>query len=145
MWLIETYSREIERYGGNKLISYYEAYFCQESEDILSLIEKKKMRYDEDLDFEIVNKIIILLDVFGYSRVDQLELFSTIDRNSYRGYFKKYRREIFKISTTKKNVNESYMNSLLNYKNALLENRNINISRVIHSLIHMMCNRVYGP
>lgn len=46
------------------------------------------MRYDEDLDFEIVNKIIILLDVFGYSRVDQLELFSTIDRNSYRGYFK---------------------------------------------------------
>ena len=49
---IETYSREIERYGGNKLISYYEAYFCQESEDILSLIEKKKMRYDEDLDFE---------------------------------------------------------------------------------------------
>ena len=91
---IETYSREIERYGGNKLISYYEAYFCQESEDILSLIEKKKMRYDEDLDFEIVNKIIILLDVFGYSRVDQLELFSTIDRNSYRGYFKKYRREI---------------------------------------------------
>lgn len=141
---IETYSREIERYGGNKLISYYEAYFCQESEDILSLIEKKKMRYDEDLDFEIVNKIIILLDVFGYSRVDQLELFSTIDRNSYRGYFKKYRREILN-KYNEKNVNESYMNSLLNYKNALLENRNINISRVIHSLIHMMCNRVYGP
>ena len=94
---IDTYHREIQRYGGEHLIKYAEEVFYRDSQVIAEILNKKKIiNVSEDL-FGILN---ILSIAYAYGLSDEnLEqwLSQTISPTSYRKQFQERRIEILEM------------------------------------------------
>lgn len=154
-----TYEREIERYGGFKLIEYAERFFMEDSilvQEILCLQEETS-DFWKDSDAIAILCINDLMINWGMN-IDEREkwLSLKISPKDYRKEFKeneqKYRK--YMLQRTPLDENISLLHSLLyNRKKAILEYKcaidqmyeeglltNIK-EEILSSLIHMFCNR----
>ncbi|WDV44320.1 lantibiotic dehydratase [Clostridiaceae bacterium M8S5] len=163
---IDTYIREIERYGGIALIENAEDLFHYDSEYVAELIKAKRegkmMLKDEYIG---IVSVIYMLSSFGLNIEAQENLLSAmIDKNKYREDFREDRKnytkmaygyenwmylrkfesgeEVYKLLDKKKRALTQYIDKINNADNKeSLTNSKINILR---SLIHMFFNRFKG-
>lgn len=162
---IESYIKEVERYGGLKLIDLAEDCFFDNSRLAMEII--KRQRYGKQ-DFNVDNVgvafIIFMLDMFGLTEESKADfLYSVEDRKSYRKSFQKerktlmnvidrrnwytgdlsiYYKDIFYLIDTTAIALEKYISSIFEHdKRGELTN---SIDDIIRSLIHMFCNRLVG-
>jgi thiopeptide-type bacteriocin biosynthesis protein len=167
--VIDTYQREIERYGGSDLIKQAEEYFCCDSKLVMKLI--KMQRYEGlSLSFDYIGMsfIVTVLEAFGLSLDEQQSVLDSISNNSsYRKEFQRNRKMFmcavnssdnwFEICSYPGEVGVSDVYSLLSsnflaiekYAKAVLEadiqgKLTSHVKDIAFSLIHMFCNRLVG-
>lgn len=164
--VFDTYYKEIERYGGERLIELAEDVFAADSLLVLKLINLKRSgKLDLDTNLIAISNIINILDNLGIDYDTQRLLFENrFDRNSNRDLFKK-NRKIFIDAANSYNKCEKLRNieggevvynlfkirseALHEYSKKLrevekqegLSNSKVNI---LFSLTHMFCNRFIG-
>ncbi|MEG1311707.1 MAG: lantibiotic dehydratase [Romboutsia sp.] len=160
---IDTYEREIERYGGIELIDIAEEYFYYDSNYIGQALGNNRLNED----YFTLSTIKLMLDTIGLPLEEQYEFCSHINPSSkQRDNFRKHRKILMdKIGNDEKCLKEiicgasndydvSMKNayylrekSLLRYwENICIEDENNNLTNskknIITSLIHMFCNRI---
>ena len=153
---IDTYEREIERYGGIKFIDIAEDIFFQDSmtviEDIFSILN---IDTSHDRVCIAVNNILCYLNSFVDNIDDQINFFGNpFKYNKYSNEFRERTVELMSkvennfqypsintsINTSIRLFRERYRETQL-YKNTELTN---NIDNILDSFIHMHCNRMFG-
>ncbi|WP_053216164.1 lantibiotic dehydratase [Guptibacillus hwajinpoensis] len=161
---INTFEREIERYGGLGLIDTIEDYFEVDSFIAIELLKMKKFNQLEfDLPYIAAMNILHLLDKIGWPYDKQLTWIKTgTDKLDYIDEVRPIRKEL--VSRTLPfdgwaHLQKSDYNlyKLLSMKDQILSvlaekiDRNLetnsltnNPERIIGSLIHMHCNRIFG-
>ncbi|GFZ32675.1 hypothetical protein CSC2_32010 [Clostridium zeae] len=163
---MDTYEKEVERYGGLKLISYAENLFYKDTLSViatLNLIEARKI----NMDIKIIGAIGIIkfLEDYGMEFNSQLELFNkVVNPNEYRESFAKYRKDLIKLANSNdnwnslKSINDGKLlfeimtirtDSIMDYRININESKKQGIltnteENIILSVIHMFCNRLYG-
>jgi len=159
---IENYVRELERYGGAEVIRIAEEYFHADSQyvgQLIKLARERELSYtDEHLG---IISIISILEHFNVAFQDQEQLFVGIIRqNEYRDYYKKNRKEYMKFADWEQFCNGEENGTLkelikrkqvktMEYRQAIDQLDNLgNLSNskesILHSMIHMFCNRFKG-
>ena len=165
---IDTYEREVERYGGPRLIDIAEEYFCYDSVAITSLLNIHKQ---SELPLYILASlnIIEIMNTFGYSFEEQLSIMGN-NTNKYDDIeeFRSFRKSLTYIGDStndwenlRKNNRElgldlysSFIirrNSLKRYVDAInkLDDEGEGLlwntkERILGAVIHMHCNRLLG-
>lgn len=163
---VDTYIREIERYGGIDLIDKAESLFSKDSEVVINLLKYQKIQ-KSDLDIKdigVINLIKYMYDL-NLNHKEQLALLDTfINKDEYRTEFKNKRKKLMKycdkrnnwenirmvdseqelfkilsIRTEKANEYAALLDGIrLQYKS---ENKK---NDIVLSIMHMFCNRFYG-
>lgn len=154
---IETYEREIERYGGEKAIEYAETYFCSEShiiEKILFMVQEGECK--NTLDEIGIIVLISMLNEWGLDRNKaEIWLSDRVQKNELRSEFKKNSKAYIRLcqqiyeNRLIENFYKEIMRELRKYinqinildQNGLLTNSKSNI---LESIFHMFCNRIVG-
>jgi lantibiotic biosynthesis protein len=159
---IDTYEKEIERYGGTKLINYAETLFCFDSivvEDILRLKRLKSINFSD----EVIGMISIIhyMEQFGLDFESQLHfLQQQVNKSDYRDDFKQNRSYYMNVCNTDNNweglrgtdEGELLLN-ILNQRNTIIKDYVSEISKgletsselsILDSVIHLHCNRLFG-
>ncbi|SDW80925.1 thiopeptide-type bacteriocin biosynthesis domain-containing protein [Marininema mesophilum] len=162
--MIDTYEREVERYGGVHMIRDAEDVFAADSKLTTHLL---KLSWNKEIDIPLVEvaalAIVDLLENFGLSYEGQLKILDEIvDKDDYREEFRLRRRELMKLMDPRDNRkslkefrNGHVLNMLLKQRAPFLaefgekvraENPKLSLSntphQIIGSLIHMHCNRL---
>ncbi|MBW9173852.1 lantibiotic dehydratase [Clostridium estertheticum] len=161
---IDSYDREIERYGGSNLMDVAENVFYADSiitEDIL----KEKKFNNLTLSYELIGMISIIqyMDQFGLDYENQCDfLESLVEKTDYREIFKKQRSEFMKLCNSNDNWNglrqhqegELLLNILNNrtksiqfYSSEIRKRNNNSLMSewsILNSVIHLHCNRLFG-
>ncbi|MEN8908333.1 MAG: lantibiotic dehydratase [Clostridiales bacterium] len=164
--VLDTYEREVERYGGPEIIDFAEDIFYIDSEIVHELIYLKR-NGELKFDFEklIIISIIYYLEQFQLDFDSQLEfLDSIIDRKQYLDDFRKDRKTYIKISNSNNDWEGLKTFSEGNLIKEILSRRSKKVSRFIQklnllefnerlfnskrdilaSIIHLHCNRIIG-
>ncbi len=95
--IIDTYSREVERYGGLELIELAEDIFYIDSIFACSLLNKLH-KLNMPLEVYITASIINMMEELGVSYQVQKEIFiSSFDKSTHRELFQKYRRKLLNM------------------------------------------------
>jgi len=161
--IIDTYDREIERYGGIDLISPAEDFFHTDSKfvsKIMQLKESKLLSLDDD-SLGIIGVISIVNSFIGDLELEEKYMSSIVEKNEYRKEFKEYRNKYMEMVDL--GINWEKLKSLTEgeiLKDLLIERKNsiieyvkfINIidnkgelsntkSNILASMVHMFCNR----
>ncbi|MEN8906533.1 MAG: lantibiotic dehydratase [Clostridiales bacterium] len=165
-FVIDTYDREVERYGGPDLIDYAEDIFYKDSiivEEFLYLLNNKELSFD--MEKLAVVSIIDYLESFGLSFEEQMNFLDKLtNRKEYLDDFRESRKIYMKIANT-----DDDWDGLNNYRDGkivkiILSKRHIIIKRFIQkfamlkikkglynekddimaSIIHLHCNRLIG-
>lgn len=154
---IDTYEREVNRYGGSNLIEFAENCFWKDSELITNA---SKLDSIDDLEFGILN-ILSIMSAYGLNETEIEEWMSlNISNNNSREDFRKNRKKILGIIKDFYNqeikMDEKLMElidernrSIYEYKNQIdkadKEGSLTNLKEnILSSLIHMSCNRYKG-
>lgn len=153
-FVVATYEREIERYGGITAINYAEEVFFRDSFLVCNILES-------DMDQEIATIVSVynlFYTIFGDDLIIEDFLNQIIEPMSYHGDFRKRDKEYIKIIleareiSKKENLQDleaircqkvAEYYSVLNYEdeNGRLTN---SLKDIILSLSHMTCNRLRG-
>lgn len=159
---IDTYEREMERYGGKTVISAAEDFFYENSQylcRIMQMTRKKQLSYKEE--FIGVVTIISMMHSFGMSITEQEKwLSSFIDRKTYRKEYlidkKMISDAIYYYETmNQRNMEDLELDQYISkhesalkvYIEEVRKNGNTEIiynKNLLDSLIHMFCNRYKG-
>lgn len=163
--VVDTYQREIERYGGELTITCAEEFFSRESYAIMRQYEKILTIPEVELDCLGISYIINVLRIFGLNTQEQQQYLEMIgDKGVYKELIhlnrKKYMyaadysnnwseiksiiecKEIYQILDDTADILKQYAETVANAdKKGLLTNT---IQGIVSSLIHMFCNRVSG-
>ena len=164
--VIDTYSREIERYGGIELIELAEEVFYYDSMFVCRMIEYTRINnLGASIEIIIVASIINMMEELGIDYEIQREIFiNSFDKNLHRKFFQDSRKEILFICNSSDdwsglkgiqggdfifNLFELRKDSLNNFGKKMIELDNIgelwnNKKSILFSLIHMHCNRMFG-
>lgn len=159
---IDTYEKEIERYGGRELIHFAETLFCTDSivtEDILKLKRLKTINFSD----EVIGMVSIIhyMEQFGLEYESQLDFMQQqVNKQDYREDFKQNRSYYMKVCNTDndwKGLRETEEGTLLLN---VLNQRNDSIKAyakkiregleasselsILDSVIHLHCNRLFG-
>jgi len=162
----DSYLREVERYGGSKLIDHAEDYFCSDSKLAMKLIGK--YRYGDkhlSMDYVGVSFVISALESFGLTLEEQeVILNSRSDSKAYRREFRSNRKMLMRAADSRDDWFEARL-SIQNPEVYDLINENLyelkRFAKAVHdfdrqgeltntkkgivmSLIHMFCNRLMG-
>jgi thiopeptide-type bacteriocin biosynthesis protein len=164
--VIDTYDREVERYGGPELIDFAEDIFYQDSiivSEILSLIRFNSLNFD----FEklVVVSIIDYLESFNLSFDEQLKFIeSLVDRTEYLDDFRNDRKIYMKIANSNNEWKGLKSHEDGEIIREIFKKRHLIIKRFIQkftmtkikkrlyndkndimaSIIHLHCNRIIG-
>jgi thiopeptide-type bacteriocin biosynthesis protein len=109
---LDTYSREVERYGGYPAIEFSEMIFQADSQAVLQLLRS----IEEDSGMVHRCRLAILgthslLDDFGLDQASRLHLMTSL-RDGYRGEFGAHRADRHAIGRTFRTNHETFMNLL---------------------------------
>lgn len=164
--IIDTYKREVERYGGLELIELAEDVFYTDSIftcNILNIMRNRKSILP--IEIYIVASIINMLEELRIDYQIQKEIFlASFDKSIHREVFQKYRKdllnicnsydewsgfkemeygyEIYNLFDLRKNSLNSFGDKMIELDN---ENRLWNEKKsILFSIIHMHCNRILG-
>lgn len=164
--IIDTYIREIERYGGEKIINEAEEMFYRNSQVTIKLLE-----FNDSKIFKFNNKVIAMisvikiLDDLGLSYKQQLEHFDKfISQEQYRKEFNSERKTFIKLLNSDNNwsglreitggnellaILDIQTEALIEYSNKIKELKNKNQlvnsqHQIIGATMHMFCNRFLG-
>ena len=159
---VDTYKREIERYGGQKLIEYAEEYFFQDSRLALGILQMNEPA--EKLESLGITYIILIFLTLGLSlETIEEELSKWIDRKENRDFYRKNRKDCIKAANlaiaiyssdessdcVKNKFLEKHRQHIVTYfqqvdaidKVGELTNYKLDIAK---SIIHMFFNRLVG-
>ncbi|KAF0993637.1 lantibiotic dehydratase [Geobacillus sp. TFV-3] len=159
---IDSYEREIERYGGTELINFAETLFCFDSivvEDILKLKRLKSINFSD----EVIGMVSIIhyMEQFGLNYESQLNfLQQQVNKQDYREDFKRNRSFYMKVCNTDndwKGLRETdegmLLLNVLNQRNRSIKEYASKIGEgleasselsILDSVIHLHCNRLFG-
>lgn len=164
--IIDSYDKEIERYGGVSAIKAAEEFFEMDSNNILkyiNLIENKDIEFTE-FNFAVCN-IISIMDNIGLDYNNQLEIFNyIIPRNKLREKFLADRDNLIKISNSDndwkglKDIEDGELIYPLISDLGKAANKYFKViddiddkgmlknykMEIMLSLFHMHCNRLFG-
>lgn len=163
---IDTYEREIERYGGPGCIDLAEDIFYHDSIFVTELLYLNKInKLSESIEIYTVASIIYLLEGLEWTFEEQLRWLDTIVlHNEYRLDYRNYRDKLRKVGNSGndwdnlkklengekliellKNRGESIKKFIDNYHGMIKNNELWNTEYdVIESIIHIHCNRLFG-
>ena len=162
--VFDSYYRELERYGGIKLIEEAENIFYKDSIYDMELIKEQKVgNIKLHQDKVMILNIINIMTEMGMDFNSQKELFyKYFDKERYRKDFQKDRRELMKLANNSNNWNNLReieggqalynlfsltKNELKIFYKKMLELESAgelanNRDEIILSIIHMHCNRM---
>lgn len=162
--VIDTYEREIVRYGGPGLIEAAEKYFFYDSRTVMKLIYMQQLKKEKfNLEYIGVSFITMAMEAFRLSLKEREELLSSISNQSlYRKEFQQDRKNLTDaVNRTKQWIEirnkvdypyvydclEELFVPLKEYADAVYqadqEGRLTNtVENIMKSLIHMFCNRL---
>lgn len=163
---IDTYVREIERYGGEGAIDYVENLFFYDSLFVINVLYLDRLnQFKMSIDDIAICSIIDILDNFGLEFCDQLKLLDMIIKPSEnRKEFQKKRSHYISIGNSDddwkriretedgnmlyklmKNRSESIQEYAKKLIQLIKENKLMNsMDNIILSVIHLHCNRLFG-
>lgn len=163
---IDTYEREIERYGGLELMEYAEKVFFYDSIVVSNILYLRRMRQlNMSLDEVALCSFIMYLEDFNIPYLDQIKLLDIItDQSQYRKEFIKRRTKYMLIGNSNndfknlRNTEEGQLvyNILKTRSKAIKEyaiklnefntnNRLTNtLENIYLSVLHLHCNRLFG-
>lgn len=134
---INTYKREIERYGGKENIDKYERYFYTDSLwciKTLCLINQNKCLKDF---INVLSTTFYVINLCG--SINQAKKSLKLFKNhSDKEYQHKYRKEIYPYFTEHIDLVKKIYNSF-----SSLNEKKVEDSNILDSLIHMHCNRLF--
>lgn len=161
---IDTYDREIERYGGIEIFDYVEKYFFRDSVFVGEVIKNIRLgRIKMNMESIVEASLINIMECFGVNYNAQLKLFDNIIRKDiYREEFNENRRQYLSIvDTSNNNANLRGMDggnilyelfnirkeSIIKYKRAIDRSDDNNLltnnkTDIMLSIMHMNCNRI---
>ncbi|MBR2894189.1 MAG: lantibiotic dehydratase [Oscillospiraceae bacterium] len=165
-YTIDTYQREVERYGGCKLIRDAEDYFFHDSQLAMTIIHKVRMeKASINLDYIGCSFIVLVLTTLGFSQKEMLSyLDSRVNRNSYRKDFQDNKKMLMSAV----NIADAWeeIRSIPGYDVVYAELNKLNVElkkyleaiieadvageltsspiRIAASIIHMFFNRLVG-
>lgn len=164
---VDTYKREIERYG-IETIEDCETIFCLDSNLIIELLSELSGFNDENEDFRLLLGVLLIdmyLEIANKNNIDKLSFVSN-NRDAFlneHSYSKLVKQKLSEKYRDKKNLIESFIyynqyhedfNTIINlindYKEKISEiltpilgKKSINKDSVLSSIIHMSINRLY--
>jgi len=161
--VIDSYTRETERYGGPNLIKHAEEYFYSDSKFAMRLLAMERFgKLKFNMDFIGVSFIVSVLEAFDLSMEEQEIFLSTMsDKKSYRKEFQNGRHMIMNAVDSsddwfsiRYHASNPEIYDLLNenayyiriYAKAIFESDKQeeltnSIKGIVTSVIHMFCNR----
>ena len=157
--IYDIYERELERYGGVKVIELAELVFCIDSAYVLELLRSekaKKLRYT--LEVCSTMSIISILNCFDLDITEQIAVIESYRNPIAQKEFRSHRTDLMKLCQNARWIEKISDNAVLeylctkrdvairNYTTALNEQpclTNTN-SDIILSVVHMFCNRMNG-
>lgn len=162
--IFDTYYRENNRYGGENLIDDIEEFFYRDSKFVISILQNFDIEDKEKLEILYFFGMVSILKELANGIKEMFEIMNNYSDNpEIRRHYKKSRKkyeEMFAAmlgdnyiqQTSFENIKESYIKrkkSLEKIKSRLEENlikgRLMNSKeKIILSLMHMYCNRLYG-
>ncbi len=160
--VIDTYQREIERYGGSGLIEEAEKFFCDESQGMISVIDQINNMEQVEIDCLGIALMVSTLNVFEYSLREKQNFVEDYGKAaSYKKLLSKFRKRYINVISDpfeylKKENDEVALEFLERRENALAkyaakikiidENNELTNSKeeIIRSIIHMSYNRLIG-
>jgi thiopeptide-type bacteriocin biosynthesis protein len=164
--VLDTYEREVERYGGPESINFAEDVFYKDSEivqEFIYLIRNDELNFD--LENLVIVSIIDYLNSFELEIDEQIEfLNSVVDYKLYLNDFRDKRKLLMKITDTdndwiglKEYEDGALINEILSKRHLVvkrftnkfellaLQKRLYNSKNdIIASVIHLHCNRILG-
>lgn len=159
---IETYHREVIRYGGSSTIGFAEEVFCNDSIFVINLLTNKQIR-DKFSKVEIaIISTLFLLDDFGVTNSEKKQIMGDFFLRA--NYTPEYRRIRTKILSCFQTIQHGDISEapVLGELYDLLKKRSVSIKcygeilrqkmfdreflyDVIRDVIHMHFNRIFGP
>lgn len=162
--VIDTYEREIVRYGGTQLIENAEKYFFYDSRAVMKIIYMQQLKKEKfNLEYIGVSFMTMAMEAFRLPLKEREELLSSISNQSlYRKEFQQDRKNLIAaVNSTKQweeirnKVDYPYVYDCLQelfvplkeYANVVYqadqEGRLTNtVEDIMKSIIHMFCNRL---
>ncbi|WP_160675925.1 lantibiotic dehydratase [Clostridium sp. C8-1-8] len=162
--VLDCYEREIERYGGIKVIEHAEDVFEKQSYmalEFLKLTNLSKINTVDEIEFGVM-VLISLMDYLGIDYMTQLNIFNTIiDKDFMRKEFSENRKKYIAlyneyIGLTEDNL-EKPIGKILVLSIESIKGLGVQVDKVdkefeltnskldiLLSLMHMFCNRLYG-
>ena len=134
---ISTYDREVERYGGPKLIDLAETLFYRDSQCVELLLGKQRLK-ETSFSLDIVATLSVLhyLQHFGLSFRQQLEWFNSIvPHKDYIEEFREHRKLL--MSLHHKGSNNEQENIDFHDLSAILDTRNDSVHDFIKKMNHL--------
>lgn len=162
---IDTYEREVGRYGGPSCISDAERVFFGDSRTAAALIHLLRYTSNEWPNYVVAAvSAIQIMSEFGLHYSEQLDVLNRmIDKNDYRNDYRPWRRELINVLGSdhwkelgKRPGGETILQSFEHRSAALRAygkrvaeeklNRKLwnETPNIISSLMHMHCNRLFG-
>lgn len=163
---IDTYVREIERYGGVAAIDYAEKVFFYDSMVVLNILLLKRLnKINIDIDEIALCSVISYLEDFNISYLNQIKLLDLIIKPSEnRKNFQEHRNRYMFIGNSDNNWGNlrsteegMQLYNILRLRSAAIKEYTTkleelaksndltnNLENIILSVIHLHCNRLFG-
>lgn len=150
---IDTYDREIERYGGLEMIDITESLFYKNSEITIDLLNYKHKNFSKD-ELAILEVLYFLKGLnYNIGQIDSL--FSHIDNKYQLKNFKSNKDKYIELYqyVFEDNIFDTKLKTILESQNAILDefvykikssNLTNSETNILLSHIHMFCNRYFG-
>ncbi|WP_299119104.1 thiopeptide-type bacteriocin biosynthesis protein [uncultured Tenacibaculum sp.] len=150
---IDSYKREIERYGLNS-IEKAESYFFNDSTMVLNIIKEEKN--DEVKFIKTVEYIKLIINLFEFSEKELLHFLSfnkekfrrefNADKNTNKFLSKLYRNLKFQSSKIEKKQEIKSQKEIVNWflKLKSMNELEVSLESLLSSFIHMTFNRVFN-
>jgi len=140
---LENYVPEVERYGGEALISLIEDIFFEDSNMVLDWLRKSSEKDITNEEFAVINILQILKD-FKLDLKDQFNLFNK--NNKLKGFYEDSKKFYLDNKKSKlvslNNIRSEKISKFSVEYSEIYNTDNTLLYSIIDSLLHLHCNRV---
>ncbi|MCR8966190.1 lantibiotic dehydratase [Brevibacillus halotolerans] len=164
--VIDTYDREIERYGGPTIMADAERVFSRDSQTTVKLLELLRYKQTNLPDYVLATiSIIDIMTRFGLSFEQQFEwMEQVVKKDAHRAEFRKWRKTLLTLADPRNDwqglrshpsgeeIREAFYlrtDALTTFGKLVSEgeqNKSLwnSPATILGSLIHLHCNRIFG-
>ncbi|WP_026887551.1 lantibiotic dehydratase [Clostridium beijerinckii] len=161
-YTIDSYDREIERYGGLELMDIAESVFFFDSMVVENILAEKRLN-NITFSKELIGIISIIhyMESYGIKYEDQVDFLRThVKPSDYRDDFNKNRKDYMNLCNSsnewehlKENEEGILLLNILNQRSQIVRKyserineclNHIEMLSILDSIIHLHCNRLFG-